>query len=68
MNSMGTSEPSALSCGGRTTWASTFFWVLGFSMESLVPVGKPSAKNNHGAVGADGVREAVNRDWLCRAR
>src|SRR5271157_4834465 len=44
VNSTGTREPSALITGGRTTWASTFFWVLGFSMEIMVPVGRPWGK------------------------
>jgi len=44
VNSIGTSEPSGFICGGRTTWASTFFCVFGFSIASFVPVGSPSAK------------------------
>src|SRR5580704_10147945 len=44
VNSMGTSEPSAFSCGDRTTCASTFFCVLGFSMDSFVPMGMPSGR------------------------
>jgi hypothetical protein len=44
LNSIGTSEPSGFICGGRTTCASTFFCVLGFSIASLVPLGRPSAR------------------------
>lgn len=41
-NSIGTNEPSELYCGGRGTWASTFFCVVMFSMVSLVPCGSAS--------------------------
>ena len=44
VNSTGTNEPSAFSCGGRTTCASTFFCVFGFSTESFVPIGMPSGR------------------------
>src|SRR5215469_10902467 len=44
VNSTGTREPSGLSCGGRTTCASTFFCVFGFSIESLVPWEMPSGR------------------------
>src|SRR5271157_2991376 len=44
VNSTGTREPSAFNCGGRTTCASTFFCVFGFSIESLVPTEMPSGR------------------------
>jgi hypothetical protein len=44
VNSIGISDPSGFICGGRTTWASTFFCVLGFSIDNFVPCDNPSGK------------------------
>ena len=44
VNSTGTCEPSWDIWGGRTTWASTFFCVLGFSMVSFVPSEMPCGR------------------------
>ena len=44
VNSTGTSEPSWLICGGRTTLASTLLCALGFSMVIIVPSLRPSGR------------------------
>jgi len=46
LNSTGTSDPSWVTCGGRTTRASTLAWVLGFSRVTLVPSERGSGTIN----------------------
>lgn len=44
LNSTGTSDPSCDICGGRTTFASTFVAVFGFSTTTFVPSDSPSLR------------------------